>query len=138
MQAVEAVTTLGSAESELIEGLKGRIEAWRGSETRGRAMPEELWEEAGAAAQLLGVFRVAKALALNYETLKRRAGGLEGERTSTARADFIELPALNVPVDAGDDVTIEVTAADGARLSVRGKAVVLNVAALIGAFRGRA
>lgn len=53
----------------MLEGLLARIEAWRSSEGRGRRMPEDLWQEAGAAAQRLGVCRVSRALGLGYNTL---------------------------------------------------------------------
>jgi hypothetical protein len=100
MQAAEASAVPCGAEAEMIEGLRARIEAWRGSETRGRAMPEELWEEAGAAAQLLGLFRVSQALSLNYQTLKRRAGMADTQRAVAGRADFIELPGVSAPFAA--------------------------------------
>ena len=139
MQAAEASATPCGAEAEMIEGLRARIEAWRGSEGKGRGMPEELWEEAGAAAQLLGVFRVARALSLNYVTLKRRAGMADRERQAAGRADFIELPGLSAPfVGSGDEAVVEVLAADGAKLTLRVKAQNLDMAALVNAFRGRA
>jgi hypothetical protein len=139
MQAAEASVTPCGAEAEMIEGLRSRIEAWRGSQYRGRAMPEELWEEAGAAAQLLGVARVARALGLSYDTLKRRAGIPEAQRQVAGPADFIELPGSRAPlVGSGDEAVVEVLAADGAKLTVRVKAQTLDMAALVNAFRSRA
>jgi hypothetical protein len=123
----------------MIEGLRARIEAWRGSESKGRAMPEELWEAAGAAAQLLGVFRVARALSLNYQTLKRRAGMADTQRAAAGRADFIELPGVSAPfAGPGDEAVVEVLATDGAKLTLRVKAQNLDMAALVNALRGRA
>jgi hypothetical protein len=140
MHAAEASAAPCGAEAEMIEGLRARIEAWRGSEARGRAMPKELWEEAGAAAQLLGVFRVARALSLNYQTLKRRAGTADTKRAAAGRADFIELPGVRAPFvgSSGNEAVVEVLATDGARLTVRVRAQSLDMAALVNAFRGRA
>lgn len=135
MQQIAVGAAPPSAEDEMIEGLRGRIEAWRQSPTRGRAMPEELWEEACAAAQLLGAFRVSRALSLNHDTLKRRAG--LGEPEGAERPTFIELPGL-APFAAGDEAVVEVVAADGTKLTVRMKGSSLNLGALIQEFRGRA
>jgi hypothetical protein len=98
-------------------------------------MPEELWEEACAAAQLLGAFRVSRALSLNHDTLKRRAGLIDPE--ASERPTFIELPGL-APFSADDEAVVEVVAGDGAKLTVRVKGSTLNVGALIQEFRGRA
>ncbi len=141
MQAAEASAAAPfDAEAEMIEGLRARIDAWRGSETRGRAMPGELWEASGAAAQRLGVFRVARALSLNYQTLKRRAGMADTERPAAGQADFIELPCVSAPSGGGlgDEAVVEMLAADGAKLTLHVKARSLDMAALINAFRGRA
>jgi len=139
MQAAEASAAPFGAAAEMVEGLRTRIEAWRGSETRGRAMPKDLWEAAGAAAQRLGVFRVARALSLNYQTLKRRAGMADTERPAAGRTDFIELPGVSTPfAGARDEAVVEVLATDGAKLTVRVKGQSLDMAALVNAFRGRA
>lgn len=128
-----------NVENEMIEGLRARIEAWRASEGRSRAMPEELWEEASAAAQLMGVARVSRALGVGYEPLKRRAFPGESAPDTVTRTDFIELSG-GAPGGAstGDEAVVEVVAADGAKLTVRVKAAGLNIAALINEFRGRA
>ena len=134
-----------SAELVEIEGLRGRIEGWRQTSPKSRAMPEELWSEASAAAKKLGAGRVARALGLNYEALKQRV--ISGSATgSGARAqrqaedtEFIELSGFPGLIQAStrDEAVVEVVAADGTRLSIRLKGVSVNVAALVSAFRGR-
>lgn len=133
MQASEANT------AEMIEGLRARIQEWRGSKGKGRAMPEELWEEAAAAAQLLGVGRVAEVLNLSYDRLKRRAGLADAKRAAVGRSDFIELPNLSAPFAShlADEAVVEVLATDGAKLSVRVRARNLDMSALVNAFRSR-
>jgi hypothetical protein len=134
-----------SAELVETDGLRGRIEGWRQTSPKSRAMPEELWNEASAAAKKLGAGRVARALGLNYEALKQRViSSSAGRRGAPAqrqpqRTEFIELsgfPGLS-QATAGDEAVVEVVAADGTRLTIRLKAVSLNVAALVNAFRGR-
>jgi hypothetical protein len=137
---VQAEATLAaSAEAEMIEGLGTRIEAWRRSENRGRAMPEELWEEASAAAQLLGVARVARTLGLSYDTLKRRAFPA-GAVTPPSRTEFIELAGLSALGTSAvtEEAVVELSAADGAKLTVRLKGPsVAHVVALVQAVWSR-
>lgn len=136
-----------SAEGLGIEGLRDRIEVWRQSAPKSRAMPEELWTEASAAAKRLGACQVARALGLNYDTLKQRvlAGGASRSRGACeglvrqSGAQFIELtgfPTLSHTA-AGDEVVVEVLACDGARLMIRLKRASVDVAGLVKAFRGR-
>lgn len=132
-----------------IEGLHGRIEGWRQSRPKSRPMPEELWQEASAAAKRLGTGRVARALGLGYEALKqrvisngsgrRRGAARKPKHGQRARAEFVELtgfPAL-APVVIRDEMVVEVVAADGTRLTIRAKAASPNFSALIEAFRRR-
>jgi hypothetical protein len=130
-----------------IEGLRGRIEAWRQMRPKSRPMPEELWQEASAAAKRLGAGRVARALGLKYETLKQRvisgspsgARGGAGREKALGRAEFIELREFPVPgLSAGrDEMVVEMVAADGTRLTIRLKGASPDWMALINAFRGR-
>jgi hypothetical protein len=130
-----------------VEGLRGRIEGWRQSRPKSRPMPEELWQEASAAAKRLGTGRVARALGLNYEALKQRviSKGSRGHRGGTGGqaqpegTEFIELsgfPAVSQSA-ARDEMVVEMVAADGTRLTIRVKGAGPNVPALINAFRGR-
>jgi hypothetical protein len=134
-----------SAEALGIGGLRDRIERWRHSSPRKRAMPEELWKEACAAGKRLGTGRVARALGLGYESLKQRvlasgSGGVRDPgRVLPTGAQFIELTGFAAVghADAGDEAVVEIVAADGARLTIRLKAAGLDVAALVRVFRGR-
>jgi hypothetical protein len=65
-------------------------------------MPEELWQEASAAAKRLGTGRVARALGLGYEGLKQRVlskkmvgrRDRESGELGAQEAQFIELPGF--------------------------------------------
>ncbi|MDB6100735.1 MAG: hypothetical protein JWO52_734 [Gammaproteobacteria bacterium] len=130
-----------------IEGLRGKIEGWRQSQPKSRSMPEELWQEASTAARRLGAGRVARALGLNYETLKQRVlsngpdrpGGRVHRKRQPEGTGFIELkgfPALG-ELAARDEMVVEMVAADGARLTIRINAGSASVPALINVLRGR-
>ena len=129
-----------------LEALRDQVEAWRGARPRTRSMPEALWSEAVLMARELGVYRVARTLRLNFDTLKRRAGSTSprGRRRDATRApflpartDFVEVKGLGQVSSAavGHETVVEVVACDGARLSIRLKCASADVAALIHAFR---
>jgi hypothetical protein len=138
-----------STEPAGLEALRDQIEAWRGMRPRTRSMPPPLWSEAAAMARELGVYRVARTLKLNFDTLKRHAGSasaLGRRRRSVARTmpsptsvDFVEVKGLaDVSRTAvGHETIVEVVTCDGTRLSVRGACASADMAALIHAFRGR-
>lgn len=142
MQAEQA-----SAEITGLEGLRDRIEVWRGMRPRPRSMPEPLWNEAAAKAREVGVYRVARTLGLSFKALKSRAGSAStrGYRRRSvtcapplsARTDFVEVKGLAQvsPAVVGQETVVEVVACDGARLSIRLKCASADVAALIHAFR---
>ena len=121
-----------------VERVRTQIDRWRCRRKRCSPMPERLWGEASLLARELGVHRVKCALGLNYESLKRRVGKV-GERGSAgAKApSFVELSGAQLLGPAGGTV-VEVSAADGGRLTVRlGTGSELDVAGLVEAFRRR-
>ena len=134
-----------------LEQVGERIEQWRKTRTKLGAMPAPLWDEAAAAARKLGLFRVARALGLNYLALKSRAFPSAGVRAQargggapTKPAAFVEmkaLPSAMVPASAvaktSEQIVVEVVAASGARLSIRlsSGAIGQDLAALIASFR---
>lgn len=144
MQAEQTTTELIG-----LNELRDRIDLWRGTQPRTRAMPETLWNEAASMARELGINRVARALGLGFDPLKRRAGAVsaQGRRRRSgvdapvlaARTAFVEVKGLAQvsPAAVGQETVVEVVACDGARLSIRLKCASADVAALIHAFRGR-
>jgi hypothetical protein len=128
-----------------LDALLDQIEGWRGMRPRPRAMPEPLWSEAAALARELGVYRVARALRLNFDTLKRRAKHSNGRGAPVRTAlvpqnhGFVEVTGLTELSRAGlaAQTLVEVVSSDGARLSIRLPCASADVVALIQAFRGR-
>lgn len=136
---IEARSAESGAARELIEGLRARIEAWRSSDDRGRRMPEELWQEAGAAAQILGVCPVSRALGLGYRTLKRRACvGESSPSKVVSHPRFIEVAGFTPLNGVGaDEAIVETVSIDGSRLTVRLKDSSAALLTVIQALRGR-
>jgi hypothetical protein len=131
-----------------IDGLKGKIERWRQGRPKSRSMPEELWQEASAAAKRLGTGRVARELGLGYEGLKQRVlskkvggrGRKESGELGAQEAQFIELPGfpmLGSAAGSGEEMVLELVAADGTRLTIRTRQGSASVVEMISAFRGR-
>ena len=122
-----------------LSALSRKIEHWRGQKPRSRSMPEELWQEAGAAAQKLGVCPVSRALGLGYQTLKRRAYPSESSPSNVvSHPRFIEVTGF-APIKgvAADEVIIETVFADGSRLAIRLKDSSPALLTVIQAWRGR-
>jgi hypothetical protein len=85
-------------------------------------MPEELWDAAATVARDHGLWAVSRALRVNYESLRRRVE--RGERVGAARAveaaGFVELEAAQVVGGSAHEGTVvELTGADGAKLTIR-------------------
>jgi len=126
--------------SRRVERARKQIVHWRSKKRRrGAPMPPRLWNEASLLARELGVHRIKCALGLNYESLKKRVGDVGTRGSARAQAPgFVELsgPPLLGPVRA---VVVEVSDADGGRLTVQlGTGSGLDVAGLVEAFRRRA
>jgi hypothetical protein len=123
------------AEARRIEGLRRRIERWRGGRKRRSPMPTGLWAEASALARDLGVHRVKTALGLNYESLKRRVGEAPtGESASGSSGAFVELSGAQLLGPASAPV-VEVSDGDGSHLRVQlGTGRDLDVVGLVEAF----
>ena len=85
-------------------------------------MPEDLWGSAVVLARAHGVYRIAQALGLNYENLRRRVADSEtaGGAGMTGSSSFIELdPRQWVPSRDSTGTVVELSAGDGAKLVIR-------------------
>lgn len=128
------------AASRGVERVKKQIDRWRSRKRRRCApMPERLWNEASLLARELGVHRVKCALGLNYESLKKRVGEVGARGGARAKAPgFVELSGADL-LGPARGVVVEVSDADGGRLTVQlGTGSELDVAGLVEAFRRQA
>ena len=92
------------------------MERWRGRQHRRARIPDELWREAAELAGVHGVHRTAKALRLNYYSLKRRVGAGAGPAESAAQ--FVELLPGGLGA-GGRERTIELEDAGGVKMRIR-------------------
>lgn len=118
-----------------------RIERWRSKRKKKSAMPSDLWRAAAGLAVEYGVYRIAQAFGLSYDSLKRRTGellpGVSGARGT--RGGFVELDAARV-VSCAQGGILEVEVCDGAghRMAIRlqGQSGV-DVGSMVESFWGR-
>ncbi len=107
------------------EALRRRIDHWRRTRKKLSPMPEELWRQAVSLAGRYGLGPVARGLRVDYGTLKIRydqsssAGSETGSETgSPAGGDFVEIALPPLPEIPEGPVTVELSAPDGAKLTV--------------------
>lgn len=76
-----------------LEELSQKIEIWRKTRDKRRAMPEHLWQAAANLSQQLSIQQVSKTLRLNYGALKSRVYPQNKALCAdkNASATFIEL-----------------------------------------------
>jgi hypothetical protein len=120
--------------------LQDRIEKWRRTRVKRTAMPEALWSEAVALARGEGMYRTARALGVDYESLKRRiAERAASDRGAAAPANaFVEVSGAQVLAAPSPGTVVDLTDENGARMIIRlstGREI--DVAQWIAAFRRR-
>jgi hypothetical protein len=86
MGATSSTTSIG------LETTRRRIARWRETRAyRGAAMPAALWTAAVALARQHGLYTTARALRVDYGSLKKRVGAAGAGRVIAPA--FVELPA---------------------------------------------
>jgi hypothetical protein len=110
-----------------------RFERWRRTR-KSRTIPEELWRLAEELAGRCGVQRTARALRLNYDSLKKRVEG--GASESGRPATFVEVVAAGEIERSGaaGACIVEFENARGDSLRVVMKGGVADLEALSAAF----
>jgi len=107
-------------------GVRQRFEHWRRTRRVRSRIPEALWASAVKMAGTYGLHRTAKALRVNYYTLKKRAEretatGASNVSQRGAGATFLELAP---PARTGScECALEFEDADGAKMRVHLKGV---------------
>lgn len=101
-----------------IESVRQRLERWRRNRKQRSAIPEELWASAADLACRYGLAKTARALRLDYYSLKERieAGDRQGSRERSARPAFVEL--IPQAAAAVSECTIELEDSSGARMRI--------------------
>jgi hypothetical protein len=101
--------------------LEQRFLAWRKTRAKGQRIPERLWKSAAEVAKDSGLNLTAKALKLDYYSLKKRMDQQLGCPTVRGRhqasaVSFVELPS--VPSAYASECLIEFEDAGGGSLRV--------------------
>lgn len=128
----------GSVVPARLERARQRFESWRRTRD-GRAIPEELWISAVKLAADFGVYSTARALRLNYDSLKKRVDATgRGEDSPAVVPSFCEL----VPAELVGAARwlFELEDAQGTRLRIRLEGGALSDVATLtrGLWSGRA
>jgi hypothetical protein len=152
------MSRVDTRQSELAGLLRVRrqFEAWRARKESGEAIPQRLWQVAGALARQHGAGRIALALGLDSHKLKQmslgRWSGRKSKRVGVVKevqdspsvteagagARFIELKApvgFSGPLDG--EAVMEVLGADGTRITLRLKDSSPALPVVLAALRGR-
>ena len=125
--------------TEELGPLRQRIKAWRVSRAARGPMPGEIWESAVVLARVYGVCRIARAVDLDYESLRLRMARAM-EKPGLVKPTFVELPATAVPESVSAPArgaSIEISSPDGSRMRINlesGRG--MEAAGIVAAFLG--
>jgi hypothetical protein len=116
-----------------LAGLKERLEGWRSSSNRNSRIPEELWTAAVEVARQCGLAPTARALHLDYYSLKHR---LEGDKALARQPlpAFVEVLPPRVARIAECVVELEDAQGTRLRISLKGSGI-SELTALVQALR---
>jgi hypothetical protein len=120
-----------------VKRLGERIEQWRRTRECRTAMPGALWSEAVSLARSEGAYRVARALRINFEGLKRRLAEEAATGVATTPGAFVELSGAQLlGASAPSGAVVELSDPAGVRLTVwLSNEAALDVAQVVAAFR---
>jgi hypothetical protein len=120
-----------------LDRLTGQFEHWRRTRSHpSERIPQRLWEQAAALAQVLPHCRVAQRLRLSPNALKRHMVTQHDAKpaVSPTPSQFVEVPPAPAWPPAAPAMEIELEHPGGARLRVRCPESTSSVAALVRAF----
>jgi hypothetical protein len=115
-----------------------KLEQWRRGHRRGAPLAEGLWRQAAELAGVYGVNPIARALRLDYYSLKKHAA--LAARSGKAVPGFVELlpGGITAPPGPGPMCTIALEDGQGVKLRIRLEGGTCpDVAALVRTFRER-
>jgi hypothetical protein len=108
--------------SPRVDSVRLRLERWRKNREHRSPIPEELWASAAELASEYGLAKTARALRLDYYSLKERlkASGQPSAPEANTRPAFVELvpqpPAIS-------ECTVELEDPSGARMRIHRSAL---------------
>jgi hypothetical protein len=120
-----------------LDQLAGQFEHWRQSRSHpSERIPQHLWDQAAALAQVLPRSRVAQHLRISPSDLNTHIATRHDATPATPRTPppFVEVPSIPACSLATATVEIDLERPDGARLHLRCPESTAPVAALVRAF----
>ena len=104
---------------EPIAQLQRQLDEIRGTQPRGKRLPDSVWQAAVELAREHGVYSVARHLRLDYAGLKKRLGGVS-HRRKAGKPTFVELVAP--PSAMLGECLIEFESLHGSKVRIQWKA----------------
>jgi hypothetical protein len=101
-----------------LESVRRRLDRWRKTRTHRSAIPEALWASASALVGEYGLARTARALRLDYYSLKERAQASDRIISSEAQTQPAFMELLPQVSSASCECTIELEDRNGARMRI--------------------
>jgi len=121
-----------------LSAARQQFDQWRSRHRKRTRLPKELWRQAAVLAQEHGLNKTARALGLEYYSLKKHLDEMTTEEVIPAKAepDFIELVG-GVMTPGSTECTIEWSDGGGStvRMHIKG-AGLSELASLASVFRG--
>ena len=120
-----------------LDQLAGQFEHWRQTRSHpGERIPQPLWDQAAALAQVLPRSRVAQHLRLSPSDLNQHMATRPNATPAPSRMPppFVEVPRVPACSPATTTIEIELERPDGARLHLRCPESTAPVATLVRAF----
>ena len=119
-----------------LDQLAGQFAHWRQTRAHpAERIPQRLWEQAAALAQVLPYSRVAQHLRVSPSDLKKHMAPSHDARSPVASPPpFVEVPSAPAWFPTTAAMEIELERPDGARLRLHGPESTLPVAALVRVF----
>jgi hypothetical protein len=135
------ITTPLHAEHQL-DQLAGQFDHWRQTRTHlSERIPQALWDQAVAFTATVPPARVAKQLRLRLADLKKQMEHRQGNAAAVVPQPlgFVEVPLAPAELARQEAAHLELSRADGTRLSIQAPAALLSLDTVVRAFvEGRA
>lgn len=121
-------------DTQNLEEVQERFQAWRRQRTKGQRIPETLWQAAAALYPRYSIYQISRTLRLDHMDLKARVGvGEKRKSKGNQEPQFIELPFTSSAADMAECL-VKVRDRRGSRIHIKVKGAGLG--ALLEALKG--